>query len=355
MTRPLVKIIVPCYRYANWLEGCVASALDQPGVDVRVLIVDDCSPDDTPVVGSALSAKDARVTYRRNAENMGLIGTINRGLDWADDSDYTVVLSADDLLVPGSLRRATSVMEASPNVGLVYGRARYAYVGLPLPSTRGRWRHTAVWSGQKWIRILCRSAHNCISSPEVVVRTSVHRAAGKYDPACVHTSDLNMWLRIAAISDVAFIKGVPQAIYRIHGDSMLRSDPDPLLDLRERWKAFDSLFASCGPVLEAREHLRTTVSRTLARQALWIASRAFDRGLTDGPGALPVDELIAFALDVCPDAQRLREWHGLRLRRMIGSGRSSWFFPFVVTGAAHRARFHARRIQGMAMGVSYLC
>ena len=39
-------------------------------------------------------------------------------------------------------------------------------------------------------------------------------AAGHYDSACTHSSDLNMWLRIAAIADVAHIRGVAQAIYR---------------------------------------------------------------------------------------------------------------------------------------------
>jgi hypothetical protein len=350
MRRPRVKVIVPCYQYAGWLEGCVASALDQPGVDVRVLIVDDASPDNTPAVAERLMDRDSRVEYRRHAANSGLITTANEGLDWADDGDYTVLLSADDLLVTGSLQRATAVMAASSNIGMVYGRAPYAHVGRPLPSTGGRWRRTAAWPGQDWIRLRCRFAHNCISSPEVVVRTAVHRAAGRYDPECVHASDLNMWLRIAAISDVALIKGVPQAIYRIHSDSMLRSNRHPMLDLHERRAAFDSFFASCETLLKDAEDLRRMTGRALARHALWMASRAVDRGLTDGPNGLPIDNLIAFALEVYPDARRLQEWRGYRVRSMIGSGRSRWFFPFIVTGAAHRARYHARRIPGIDDG-----
>jgi Glycosyl transferase family 2 len=351
MSRALVKVIVPCYRYAHCLEDCVMSVLDQAGVDVEVLIIDDASPDETPAVGQALAARDPRVHYRRHAVNAGLIATANEGLDWADDGDYTVLLSADDLLVPGSLRRATALMEASPDIGLVYGRARYAHADRPLPTGRGRWLATKVWSGHEWIRIRCRSAHNCISSPEVVVRTSVHRRAGRYDPGCYHTSDLNMWLRIAAISDVAFIKGVPQAIYRIHADSMLRSNADPMVDLRERRLAFDSFFRSCSGLLADRDRLAASAGRALARQALWIASRAVDRGLTSGDGAVPVDQLVQFALEAYPDARRLREWRGYQLRRMIGSRRSRWFVPFLVTGAAHRALFHARRLRAATMGL----
>ena len=58
---PVVKVIVPCYNYAAYLGECVASILDQDGVEVRVLIVDDCSPDATPEVGRRLAAEDERV------------------------------------------------------------------------------------------------------------------------------------------------------------------------------------------------------------------------------------------------------------------------------------------------------
>jgi glycosyltransferase involved in cell wall biosynthesis len=351
VSRPVVKVIVPCYDYANWLEGCVMSALDQPGVDVRVLVIDDCSPDETPIVGRDLAAREERVEYRRHRCNVGLIGTANEGLDWADDGDYTVLLSADDLLVRGSLQRATRVMEAAPNVGMVYGRAPYAHVGRPTPSAGGGWRGTEVWDGGRWIRLRCRSGHNCISSPEVVVRTDIQRSAGRYDPNCFHTSDMNMWLRVAARSDIAYVKGVPQAIYRIHGDSMLRSDRSPMLDLRERRAAFDSFFESCGELLDDADALRAMAGRALARQALWIASRAVDRGAVEGPEAVPVEALTAFALDVFPDARRLGEWHGLRLRRAIGPGRSLWFVPFLLTGAAHRARVQADRLRWIATGV----
>ena len=344
MGTPTVSVIVPCYRYASLLAGCVESVLGQEGVDVRLLVIDDASPDDTPEVAGRLAADDARVEYRRHVENAGLIPTANEGLAWAD-SDYVVLLSADDLLVPGALRRATQVLETTPAVGMVYGRPLLAPAGRPLPRHSGRWRATDVWLGGDWIRRRCHTAYNCISSPEVVVRTSVQRAVGGYDARCFHTSDLNMWLRIAAVSDIAYVRGVPQAIYRVHPGSMLRSQEGPMVDLRERRAAFDTFFETCAPRLDDPERLRDSVGRALARQALWRASRAFDTGRVEGDGALPVDELVAFALDVFPEARRLREWRGLRVRRSIGAGRSGWFPPFVATGSAHRLRSHADRLR----------
>jgi hypothetical protein len=348
--RRTVSVIVPSYNYASVLRGCVRSVLDQRGVQVRILVIDDCSSDETEAVGRELAAADHRVEFRRHEVNQGLIATANEGLAWAD-GEHVVLLSADDFLTPGALRRAVAVMDARPEVGMVYGRAPYFREGHAFPAASGAWGRTDLWRGADWVRLRCRSGHNCISSPEAVVRNSVARAVGGYDPGCTHASDLNMWLRIAAVSDVAYVRGVPQAVYRVHPTSMLRSAHTPLRDLEERWKAFASFFATCGPLLEDAAELRTLAARALARQALWRASRAIDRNLVTGPEALPVDALVAFGLDVYEGARSLREWRGLQLRRRMGAGRSMYFPPFLATGAVHRMRSEAATFLGARNGV----
>jgi len=345
-----VSVIVPSYNYASVLTGCVDSVLAQEGVDVRVLVIDDCSPDDTHAVAAALAERDERVQYVRNEQNMGLIATANRGLEWAD-GEFVVLLSADDVLAPGALRRAVAVMDEHPAVGMAYGRAPYWHTGRDRPPMTGRWRGTDVWHGRDWIALRCKTGHNCISSPEVVVRNAVQKAVGGYDPRCQHGSDLNMWLRIAAVADIAYIRGVPQAFYRIHADSMYRKDRSPMLDLTERRKSFDAFFEGSGTTVDGVAELQATAGRALARQALWQVSRAVDRNVVEGSDAPPVQELIDFALDVCPQAPRLREWRGLQLRRRIGAGRSGWFPLFLATGAAHRLRKHMLDIRRARTGV----
>src|SRR5262245_25677862 len=127
-----VDIIVPCYKYAHFLRECIESILTQE-VDLRVLILDDASPDDTPAVAAALMTQDSRVAYRRHTINQGHIATYNEGLiKWAR-SDYSVLLSADDMLTPGALLRAVRLMDEHPEVGFVYGRALSFRSDQPLP------------------------------------------------------------------------------------------------------------------------------------------------------------------------------------------------------------------------------
>jgi Glycosyl transferase family 2 len=351
--RPLVKVVVPCYEYAEYLPGCIRSILDQEGVSVRVLIVDDCSPDDTPAVAGRLGSEDERVEYHRNERNLGLIRSVNRGLEWAADSDYVVVLSADDLLAPGALQRSVGVMESHPEVGLTYGRAVHFESGRPLPDLDRRWRGTKIRRGEDWIRIRCRMGHNCIASPEAVVRTSVQRRVGLYDLPSHHASELNMWLRIAAVSDVAYVRGAAQALYRIHPDSMLRTmlKSGAMTDVATRRTAFEGFFATAGAELAEGRRLRDTARRALAKQALWRASRAYDRGQLDDAEGTPAQEWVDFALETYPDARRLREWRGLWLRRKIGAGRSLLFPPFLATGASQRLRSIYYRLRLQTRGI----
>ena len=188
--------------------------------------------------------------------------TINEGFEWAQD-DYVLALDADDLLVPGALERAVAVMTKHPNVGMTYGRPLYAHEDRPDPKPSNRWRGTAVWSGADWLERRCRAGYNCVSTPTAVMRRAVQQAVGGYDPACQHASDLNMWLRIAAVSDIAHVRA-HQAIYRVHTASMSHSQEGSLRRLRERRAGFDAFFAEGASGLDERDRLRAVVPRGLS-------------------------------------------------------------------------------------------
>ena len=97
-----IDVFIPCYNYGRFLYQCVNSVLGQAGVDVRVLVIDDASSDNTAEVAAALAREDPRVTVIRHSTNKGHIDTYNEGIEWAS-ADYMLLLSADDYLLPGAL------------------------------------------------------------------------------------------------------------------------------------------------------------------------------------------------------------------------------------------------------------
>src|SRR5689334_15770962 len=112
---PSVDVIVPCYCYGHFLRECVPSVLPRSHSSLRVLIIDDASPDSSGEIADRLAQEDNRVTVRRHSDNRGHIATYNEGLEWSA-GEYLLLLSADDYLLPGALRRAVAVFEAHPDV-----------------------------------------------------------------------------------------------------------------------------------------------------------------------------------------------------------------------------------------------
>jgi glycosyltransferase involved in cell wall biosynthesis len=330
--RPTVSVVIPCYGYGRFLPDCVQSVLDQDGVDVRVLIIDDASPDDSADVAARLAAADDRVEARRHAQNHGHIATYNEGLlEWAD-GDYSILLSADDLLTPGAISRAADVMEAHAGVGFVYGHPLTWRDDEPRPTARTEINGVTVWSGLDWLRIVCGLATPVVSSPEVVVRTSLQQQIGGYLPTLPHTADAEMWMRFAVHADVAFVRGVDQAFYRKHGSNMT-IERIPIVDLRQRKASYDAIFETYPDRIPNLAALQQRVFRKMAKEALREACRAYDRGAVDPKN---VAELVEFARAVYGEADHLPEFLSLRWRRRVGPEMCRAIRPVLVPAAVSR-------------------
>lgn len=326
-----VSVVIPCYKYGHFLEEAVASVLDdQPGVDVRVLIIDDASPDDSAETARKIAAREPRVELILHETNKGNIATFNEGLiDWAD-GDYTLLMSADDRAAPGALRRARDLLDANPDVGFVYGHSLYFTDGESLPTARTGSPTWSVWPGPWWIEHRFRQGENPITSPEIVVRTSLQKHVGGYDPRLPRAADMEMYMRLAAHADVGFLKGVDQAFYRVHGKNMSTS-VSALMDLRQRKSVFDAVLERYSESIPDTRRMSGLVRRRLAREALWAAGRVYDRGPVRqsdlgrrlmGTGAneaeKDIDQLLDFALDCWPQASGLPVYRALRGGKNLG-------------------------------------
>ena len=338
-----VSVVVPSHNYGRFLRAAVTSVLDQHGVDVDVLIIDDASTDETPNVAAELAEADPRVTFVRHETNAGHIATFNEGLA-AAGGEYVVKLDADDLLTPGALERAAALLDACPSVGFAYGHPIH-FTGEGAPPAQYRQAPSAweIWSGPSWVAERCRRGVNCVSNPEVVVRRSLLDDVGLLDARLPHTFDLEMWLRLASVADVGWIAGADQAFYRIHGASFQRTIHAGILtDLRGRRDAFAAFFEGLGGNLPAAVELDAAARRSMAADALDRVCRAYDRGRT---AEVPVDDLVAFALQVWPEAADLPGWRALSRRRRIGPRLSAVAPPFVGRAVLRRVgeEFLARR------------
>jgi glycosyltransferase involved in cell wall biosynthesis len=311
--RPVVSIITACYNYGRFLPQTIDSALAQEGVEVEVIVVDDASSDDSAEIAERYAAADSRVTALRSEVNAGKTTAFNRGLAIAT-GEFIAPLDADDLLTPGSLARSIALFDAFPSVGLVYGHPRHFETHVPPVAHLGEVSWT-VWSGREWIAARCQLGNNCITNPEALVRREVLDRVGGMSDKLGFATDMEMWLRIAAASDVARVNGADQAFHREHSAAMsVTVAAGGKIDLLERRIVFDSLFDGVGADLPDVASLRDSAMRTLASEALLRAAYAYETRRVD---AEPVDWYTSFALEVFPGAADLPQWRRLQRRRRI--------------------------------------
>lgn len=315
--RPRVGVVIGSYNYGRFLPDCVGSVLSQPGVDVRAIVMDDASTDDTPQVCAEL-AGDPRVSVVRQTRNVGHLANFNAGLAeaLASDVEYVVKLDADDALPPGALHRAASLMESRPGVGFVYGRYR-RFSGASPPRVGTRQTGWTVWPGREWLAERCRRVFNVISNPEVVMNADALREAGPRFKDLPATYDYELWLRLAAVADVGRVEGAVQGLYRIHPASFQRTiHASYVTDIRGRLDAFRSVFDD--PVtagLPDREDLRAEAMRRLAEEAVDRVCHVYDRRRV---ATAPVTELLAIADDAWPGWRDLPVGARLRRREALG-------------------------------------
>lgn len=346
---PTVTVMIPSYNYAQYLVECVTSALDQPGVNVDVALVENGSTDGSLALAEELASAHPNIRLVSYPDNQGIICSLNRC--YAEvKGDYALLLCADDRLVPGALSRCVAFLESHPNVGMVYGPA------LDFPSIEavdprqltGAQQTPLLYDGVGWIDSRCRAGTNPIRTPEVLMRASTIAAVGgRLDPRCPHTSDLNMWLRLASKGDVAFLPGPPVAMYRRHAEnhsnafiSSARSDLDA------RWVAFSAFFETVAARSE-RDLWERTTRRALAADARYLATRAYSQSAADPSGGNAKD-LLDLADRLRPGGASPAEELGWKIRRALGrryAGMFPGFWPRRLFRRLHRHVAERRRLR----------
>ena len=96
MTKPLISVIIPCYKVEDYIEKCVDSVLNQSYKKLEIILVDDGSPDKVPKLCDGYAKKDERVKVIHK-KNGGLSSARNAGLEIAT-GDYISFIDSDDYI-----------------------------------------------------------------------------------------------------------------------------------------------------------------------------------------------------------------------------------------------------------------
>ena len=220
MNAPTVSFIVPCYKLADLLPQCIRSILSQTFGDFEVLIMDDCSPDNTPEVSQSFN--DPRIRHIRNNPNLGHLNNYNKGIGLARGK-YVWLISADDYLrKPYVLEKYVRLMEDNPKVGYVFCSGLGVWEGVEdessvLGADRIRGDRDCIVRGHVLLKKLLRS--NFVLAASGMARRACYEQISLFPLDMPWAGDWYLWCVFALHWDVGYFSE-PMVCYRQHDRSM---------------------------------------------------------------------------------------------------------------------------------------
>jgi GT2 family glycosyltransferase len=197
--RPVVSIIIPIYGQIDYTLRCLASiANNAPNVPIEIIVVDDCSPDDSVEI---LSQRQG-IKLIKNTKNHGFIRTCNRGANFATGK-YLHFLNNDTEVTLGWLDALLRTFEEFPGTGLVgskliYPDGRLQEAGAIIWRDGSAWNFGRLQSPDLPIYNYAREVDYC-SAASVMVPRELFQELGGFDehylPAYCEDSDLALKIR----------------------------------------------------------------------------------------------------------------------------------------------------------------
>lgn len=109
---------MPTYNVATYVKEAIKSVLRQTYTDFELLVIDDCSKDNTLEVVRSIG--DPRIRIEQNEHNLGLADNLNRGLSLIT-TEYVARMDGDDIAEPFWLEKEVAVLDANPEIGICSG------------------------------------------------------------------------------------------------------------------------------------------------------------------------------------------------------------------------------------------
>lgn len=207
----LVSVITPMYNAAEYLALTIESVLRQTYPDWELILIDDCSEDDTLEIAKKYEAADARIMTLRMEQNSGMAESINRGCEKAQ-GQYIAFLDSDDLWLPQKLETQIAFMQEKD-----CAISCSSYVQINAEGTKeGRTFKALERADYRRVLLDCPVGHS-------TVMYDVTKLGIQVVPNIRKRSDDALWLQILKV--VPYIWGLQETLvqYRLREKSLSRN------------------------------------------------------------------------------------------------------------------------------------
>ena len=231
---PLVSVVVPSYNYASYLEERIESILNQTYPNIEIIVIDDCSPDNSvEVLQKYASHPSVRLVCKD--KNEGWIATNNQGAELAS-GEYVLFAQCDDVCDPEMIERLVEPLRKSPSAGISFCRSLLVdesgeflgedYAGREADFKECCKKDVLITKHQMAMFLL----HSCVipNLSAVLIRKECFDVVGGFPkdyPAC---ADWAWFLSIAEHYGVAYV-AKPLNYFMQHGETIRSLTKDKVL------------------------------------------------------------------------------------------------------------------------------
>jgi glycosyltransferase involved in cell wall biosynthesis len=194
MPTPRISVIMPVFNAAVYLGEAINSILTQTLSDFEFIIINDGSTDGSEEVIKGFH--DPRIFYLKNEKNMGLVYSLNRGID-AARGEWIARMDGDDISLPDRFAEQMLYLALHPNVDALACRVQLID---EMGNESDNWRDDiAAVTPEQILEHL--PVNNCIGHPTIMIRTDVLKTY-RYLPEQAQAEDYDLWLRLASTGKV---------------------------------------------------------------------------------------------------------------------------------------------------------
>jgi glycosyltransferase involved in cell wall biosynthesis len=211
MSIPKVSVVMSVYNSDLYIQKSVESILLQTFQDWEFIIIEDCSKDKTLSIINQYALHDPRIKIIRNHENLGVVKSLNIGIELAQ-GEYIARQDGDDISLPKRLVLQVDLLDSHPEVGLVGICAQMIdHEGSPL-----RIGFNLISNEEIQRNLL---DYNCICGPSIMVKRDCLDQIGNFFSEGLDASeDYDLCLRLAEVTQLVNLDA-PVYLYRQHQDS----------------------------------------------------------------------------------------------------------------------------------------
>jgi len=211
--RPIVSVCIPSFNYEKYISEAIDSVLNQSLKEFELIIVDDCSTDNSKEVISRFS--DSRIRFYENETNIGMTKNWNKCVKLSR-GEFICILGADDYVHPEFLEKCVRYVGSNSRVGLVYSAFERVKDNREKIETLRLSDTDFIENGNTAFRRFVK--RNVIMPSSALIRKDCFESLGDFDEHLGYAPDIEMFARIATRYDVAFVSEV-LGYYRLHKEN----------------------------------------------------------------------------------------------------------------------------------------